>query len=92
MKDGRKSRFLLSGTTGSSVTDLWTNVDPEKLILALNKLANMGVSITFAPTRDKGAMSVTLVDDGNKTKAYPTSGDEMDVILESISLQADIAG
>jgi len=85
-----KSRFSLSGTTGSTITEVFSQVDPSLLVETLDAMVESGVGITFAPTRDKSALSVTIMDNGEKERAFCANAAELEALLETLKIQASI--
>jgi len=51
-------------------------------------MIDLGVGITFAPTRDKSALAVVILDNGTTVKAYASDVAELEVIIETLLLQA----
>jgi len=85
------NRYSLSKSASGNAAETWETVDPSLVMSALIALAKVGTSITFSVTRDGGTVGVMLMDDGVKYPAYAGDTVELETLLESIRLQAELA-
>lgn len=85
-----KSRFSLSAQTEKSTTFTLEAVDPEDLKATVVAVLKTGAAITLSFTKDKSSLSLSIIDNGQVQRAYAADIAELEVLMESIQLQASV--
>jgi len=67
-----------------SVLDL-DSIDPNTLKRALLELLKRAVGVTFGVTRDGGALSVTLLDNGENIREYVRATEDINLYLSGLA-------
>jgi len=81
-KTANARRRRLQRHTGS-VLDL-NSIDAETLKRALLALLKRAVGVTFGVTRDGGALSVTLLDNGENIREYVRATEDVNIYLSGL--------
>ena len=84
------SRFSFGAPTNGTAELLWEGVDPGLLMRAVVALSKARVGLTLSTTRKGDAVSLSLLDGGAVSKAYPATTEEIEALLEAICIQADL--
>lgn len=85
-----KARFSLSGQTEKSATFTLEEIDAEDLKKAVLATLKVGAAITLSLSRDKSTVCLSIIDNGKVEKAYAANVAELEVLLETIQLQAEL--
>lgn len=67
-----------------SVLDL-DSIDPDTLKRALLELLKRAVGVTFGVTRDGGALSITLLDNGENIREYVRATEDINLYLSGLA-------
>lgn len=81
-------RRVLGGGRGPQRLDEVTADKASKLGEVVCNLIGAGYGIILAPTRDGGAISITLLDGDDREKGYAGDPEQLDGILEALDDQA----
>lgn len=81
-------RYSIGSDKAGNAWEFWEQVDPSALVKAIAALSQAGTSITFSTTRNGNTVCVMLMDDGVKYPAYCGSVEELETVLETVTLQA----
>lgn len=81
-------RRVLGGSRGPARLDEVTADKAAKLGDVVCNLVGAGFGIILAPTRDGGALSITLLDGDDREKGYAGDSEQLDGILEALDDQA----
>jgi len=68
--------------TGKSLD--FDSIDADQLLRAVQNVLRKGVGITFGVTRDKGALSVTLLSDGETDREYVRATEDINGYLAGL--------
>ena len=61
------------------------SIDPDALKRALCQLLERGVGVTFGVTRDGGALSITLLDNGETVREYVRATEDINLYLTGLA-------
>jgi len=67
-----------------SVLDL-DSIDPNTLKRAILELLKRAVGVTFGVTRDGGALSITLLDNGENIREYVRATEDINLYLSGLA-------
>lgn len=62
----------------------WSEVPDTLMRLAVDAVSRAGGALMFGRTRDGGALSIMVLQDNDKLKAYPHTGQEAQEYLERL--------
>lgn len=63
----------------------YSDIDADKLRLAIDACTRAGGAIMFGVTSDQGAFSVVILSGDQKVKEYPASNTEMTALLDWVA-------
>lgn len=80
----------MSGPMGNGAIASLSDVEPEAFKQLLLACVKAGVAVTIGSTRDGSTVTVALLDGGQVHKAYASDAAELETIIETICLQAEV--
>lgn len=76
---------LAFGSGSSDMERQWDDCDPSYLAWILRGISNLGGAVTFGRSRDKAALSVTLLLDGERNTVWIAPRDDLEAVLTEIA-------
>ena len=86
---GRYSRLGVAKPAVDKAT--WEDSDPDKLWKTIIAATNAGDALTFAKTRDGGAVVLVIMSGDDRQKHYATGETELNTLLDEIRAIAEDA-
>lgn len=75
--------FVLSNAPDEVID--WDAADPHQLLAAIVNWTRGGNAVTFGRTSDGGALSLTLLHDGERLKRYASNAEDLAQLLSALA-------